>query len=62
MAGFVEYDKYDAIGLAELVRDKKISAAELCDEAISRIEKLNPILNAVITPMFDIARDIATKP
>jgi len=62
MAGFIEYDKYDALGLAKLVRDKKVSPVELCEEAISRIEKLNPILNAVITPMFDIARDAAKKP
>jgi amidase len=62
MAGFVEYDQYDAMGLAKLVREKKISPAELCEEAINRIEKLNPILNAVINPMFDIGRDAAKQP
>ncbi|PKN36447.1 MAG: amidase [Deltaproteobacteria bacterium HGW-Deltaproteobacteria-2] len=61
MAGFVEYDQYDAVGLAKLVREKKISPAELCEEAINRIEKLNPILNAVINPMFDMGRETVKK-
>ena len=62
MAGFTEYDQYDGLGLAKLVRGKKISPSELCEEAISRIEKLNPIINAVINPMFNIGRDAAKKP
>jgi len=61
MAGFKEYDQYDGLGLAQLVREKKISPVELCDEAISRIEKINPALNAVVTPMFDIGRTAAKK-
>jgi amidase len=59
MAGFKEYDKYDALGLAELVRKKKVSPVELCEEAIRRIEKVNPSLNAVITPMYDRGRKAA---
>jgi amidase len=62
MSGFKEYDKYDAMGLADLVKKKKVKPAELCEEAISRINKLNPALNAVITPMYDIARKTAAKP
>lgn len=61
MPGFVEYDQYDGLGLAKLVREKKVSPLELCEEAINRIEKLNPVLNAVVTPMFDIGRDAAKK-
>src|SRR5947209_4998378 len=49
----------DAIGQAELVRTGKSSAPELVDEAIARIEKLNPELNAVIHPRFDKARQEA---
>ena len=56
MSGFHEYDQYDGMGLADLVRKKEISPAELCEEAIVRIEKINPQLNAVVTPMYDIAR------
>jgi amidase len=57
--GFPEYGAHDATGLAELVRDGKVSAAELVEEAISRIERTNPSLNAVVTPMFDEARRVA---
>jgi amidase len=46
----------DACALAELVRDRTVSPAELVDDAINRIEKLNPELNAVIRPRFDEAR------
>jgi amidase len=56
MGGFKEYDEYDGLGLAELVKKKEVSAAEICEEAITRIERVNPNLNAVITPMYDLAR------
>jgi amidase len=56
MGGFSEYDRYDALGLAELVRRKEVTPLELVEEAISRIEKVNPQVNAVIHPMYDLAR------
>jgi amidase len=56
MGGFKEYEQYDGLGLAELVKKKEVSAAEICEEAIRRIERVNPALNAVITPMYDLAR------
>jgi len=56
MSGFKEYDQYDGLGLAALVKKKEISAAEICEEAIARIERVNPVLNAVVTPMYDLAR------
>ena len=59
MSGFNEYDKYDGFGLAELVRKGDVSATELCEEAVQRIEKMNPHLNAVVTPMFEQARKTA---
>lgn len=62
MAGFPEYSKYDALGLAELVRNKQISPIELVEEAIGRIETQNPKLNAVITKLYDSARDTAKNP
>ena len=62
MGGFREYDKYDATGLAELVRKKKVSPRELCEEAISRIEQLNPQLNAVIYTLFEEALRDAEGP
>ncbi|TFH39637.1 MAG: amidase, partial [Chrysiogenales bacterium] len=62
MGGFKEYGKYDGLGLAELVRKKKVTSAELCEEAIARIERLNPDLNAVVHPMFDAARKATRGP
>ena len=56
MGGFKEYAEYDGLGLAQLVKKKEVSAAEICEEAIARIERVNPALNAVITPLFDQAR------
>jgi amidase len=52
----------DCVALAELVRTKRASPLELCDAAIARIERKNPALNAVITPMFERARAEAKKP
>jgi amidase len=46
----------DATAQAELVRSGEASALELVDDAIARVEKLNPELNAVIHPRFDNAR------
>lgn len=51
MGNFTEYGEYDAMGLANLVRRKEISAAELYQEAIERIEQRNPGINAVVTRM-----------
>ena len=56
-----DYAHYDGLGLAKLVRDKKVKPIELIDAAIERIERHNPTLNAVIWTMFDRARDTAKK-
>jgi amidase len=50
----------DATAQAELVRKKEVQPLELVEAAIERIERLNPALNAVITPMYDLARARAT--
>ena len=46
----------DATELAALVARGDASPVELVDAAITRIEKLNPDLNAVIHPRFEAAR------
>lgn len=56
MSEFTDYDSYDAIGMADLVRRKEIYAADLCEKAINRIEERNPLINAVVTKMYDQAR------
>ena len=52
----------DATAQAELVRREEVKPVELVEAAIGRIERLNPDLNAVITPMYDIARQAASAP
>jgi amidase len=46
----------DATATAELIRSGAVSPAELIDETIARIEKLNPALNAITIELFDKAR------
>ncbi|WP_017473273.1 amidase [Amphibacillus jilinensis] len=41
------YLQYDAVGLAELVRDNQVTPKELLDLAFARLEQTNPTLNAV---------------
>ena len=53
---FPEYSNYDGLGLAELVKKKKIEASELVEAAIERIERHNPRLNAVIFRDYEGAR------
>ncbi|RHW35738.1 amidase [Neobacillus notoginsengisoli] len=53
--GFREYGAFDGLGLAELVKKKEVEPKELVEEAISRIEALNPKLNAVINKMYEKA-------
>ena len=57
-----ELSKLDAIAQAELVRRGEVTPVELVDAAIDRIEKLNPELNAVITPLYEKARTQARHP
>src|SRR5206468_3145104 len=50
-----EIGTLDALGQADLVRRRQVSAAELVTWAVERIEHLNPVLNAVVTPVFERA-------
>src|SRR3954453_1667709 len=52
---FKEYGNYDAVGLAELVRKKDVTARELLDEAIARTAKVDPQINAVVVKHYDYA-------
>ncbi len=53
---FPEYEDYDALGLAELVRQGEISPSELLDTAIERIEARDGEIGAVVIRMYDEAR------
>jgi amidase len=52
-----EYDKYDALGLAELIAKKEITPAELLDAVRQRVEEINPKINAFSQLFFDKAAE-----
>ena len=56
MSGFAEFDQYDGLGLAELVRRRAVTPEEILDETLARIDARNPTINAVVTRMDDQAR------
>jgi len=58
---FPEYDTLDAIGLAEKIRASEVSAPEVLEAAIERIDTRNPILNAVVNQLYDRARQRLTQ-
>ena len=61
MSKHEEFANIDALGQADLVRRKEVHPIELVNDAIERIERLNPDLNAVTINMFEYARDMANK-
>ena len=48
-----EYMTYDATGLASLVQKKQVTPEELVQAAFTRLEEVNPVLNAVIQTRRD---------
>ena len=56
VSGFADYERYDALGLAELVRRRQVSPGDLLQAAIQRVEARNPAVNAVTIPLYDYGR------
>lgn len=52
-----EYDDLDATALSELIKNKDLQAREVLEAAIERAEARNPKLNAIVTPLFERARE-----
>lgn len=55
MAGLVDYETYDALGLAELIDKGEVTPAELLETAIKRLEAVNPKINAIAHLAVDTA-------
>ncbi len=51
-----DYARYDGLALAELVRGKQVTAAEVLEAAIARADQVNPAINAIIHRMDAAAR------
>ncbi len=56
------FDERDSLEIAALVKAGEVAPGELAEEAIRRIEALNPTLNAVSIPLFDYGRKAAADP
>lgn len=61
MIGFEDYARHDGLGLAELVRRREVSAAELLDAALARLQTIDPALNAVVRRRDAAARTEAAR-
>lgn len=53
---FEDYRRHDMTALAELVARREVSAAELLETALARVEAVNPQINAVTHDLSDFAR------
>jgi Asp-tRNA(Asn)/Glu-tRNA(Gln) amidotransferase A subunit family amidase len=51
-----DYERYDGLGLAGLVKDGTVSASELLEATIEHIEQRNPTVNSVVDRMYDQAK------
>ena len=58
---FDDYTHYDGLGLAELIAKGEVHPKEVLEAAIFRAERLNPELNAIVTPLYDYAHQRAQQ-
>jgi len=58
MKAFPDFEQYDALGLADLVRRGKVSPTELLEAAIERVEARNGAVNAVTMKLYDYGRKV----
>lgn len=57
-----DFAQHDALALAERIRTKDISALELLNAVIARVEAVNGTINCVCLPDFAQAREAAQRP
>jgi amidase len=56
MAAFADYEQFDALGLADLVRRGTVTPTDLLEAAIQRVEARDGTVNAVIMRLYDHGR------
>ena len=56
MSGMSEFEAYDGLGLAELVKSRQVTPLELLAEAVARVDSRDRALNAVIHRFDEKAR------
>lgn len=57
-----EYEQWDAVTMAHMVRRREVSARELLEAAIERAERVNPVLNPICLKHYDLARETVQAP
>ena len=56
MSRFADYEQYDGLGLADLVRRRKVTPREILEAAIECVEARNTAVNAVVMKLYDNGR------
>jgi Asp-tRNA(Asn)/Glu-tRNA(Gln) amidotransferase A subunit family amidase len=56
-----DYLAQDLVGLAALISSRQVSAAEVVDAALARLEAVNPKLNAVTLSLAESARELVSQ-
>ncbi|MEN0004849.1 MAG: amidase family protein, partial [Bacteroidota bacterium] len=56
-----EYRQFDATGLAQLVKNKSVHPSELVELAIEQASIHNPKLNAIVFPLYELAKEMAQQ-
>ena len=51
-----EYTSHDGLGLAQLLREGRVTAGDLLEAALAKLEAINPAINAVVIPMVEEVR------
>src|SRR5262245_60201400 len=57
-----DYVQADATALAQRVKEREVSAAELLEAATAQLQRLNPLLNAVNMPLLEDAQKRVQEP
>jgi Asp-tRNA(Asn)/Glu-tRNA(Gln) amidotransferase A subunit family amidase len=57
-----DYLAQDAVGLADLIRRREITAGEALDAALARAEAVNGAINAITVPLTEAGRQAAAAP
>ena len=57
-----EYLSFDAVGLAELIARREVSAPEVLEAALARMARVNPKLNAITQDLSARARNKKLQP
>ena len=56
-----EYMQFDALDLARLVANKEVSPLELLESAMQRAKTVNPKINALVTPHYNLAQEAINR-